>query len=117
MTRARSSTVAIRCAWMDPATTQADSLSIGTRLAKRNRRTCSCDAVTDHPTRNPYAQVTEDGKYLLINLFDGYESNGVYTRCCRCSLVPVASPPCGSWMTGGASIRFSAQKARCSIFW
>ena len=35
-------------------------------------------AVTDHPTRNPYAQVTEDGKYLLINLFDGYESNGVY---------------------------------------
>ncbi len=35
-------------------------------------------AVTDHPSRNPYPQVTEDGKYLLINLFDGYETNGVY---------------------------------------
>ncbi len=35
-------------------------------------------AVTDHPSRNPYAQVTEDGKYLLINLFDGYQTNGVY---------------------------------------
>ena len=35
-------------------------------------------AVTDHPSRNPYPQVTEDGKYLLLNLFDGYETNGVY---------------------------------------
>jgi len=35
-------------------------------------------SVTDHPSRNPYGQVTEDGKYLLINLFDGYETNGVY---------------------------------------
>ena len=35
-------------------------------------------SVTDHPSRNPYAQVTEDGKYLLLNLFDGYETNGVY---------------------------------------
>ncbi|HZF26011.1 MAG TPA: prolyl oligopeptidase family serine peptidase [Steroidobacteraceae bacterium] len=35
-------------------------------------------AVTDHPTRNPYPEVTEDGRYLLINLFDGYQTNGVY---------------------------------------
>jgi prolyl oligopeptidase len=34
--------------------------------------------VTDHPTRNPYGFVTEDGLYLVINLFDGYESNGIY---------------------------------------
>jgi prolyl oligopeptidase len=33
--------------------------------------------VPDHPTRVPTAQVTEDGRYLLITLFDGYETNGV----------------------------------------
>jgi len=36
--------------------------------------------VTDHPTRNPYAQVTDDGRYLMINLFDGYLTNGYYYR-------------------------------------
>ena len=35
-------------------------------------------AVTDHPTRNPYPRVTEDGRYLLIEVFDGYATNGVY---------------------------------------
>jgi prolyl oligopeptidase len=34
-------------------------------------------AVTDHPTRVPSARVTEDGRYLVITLFDGYQSNGV----------------------------------------
>ncbi len=34
-------------------------------------------AVTDHPTRVPSATVTEDGRYLVITLFDGYERNGV----------------------------------------
>jgi len=33
--------------------------------------------VTDHPTRVPSARVTEDGRYLIITLFDGYERNGV----------------------------------------
>jgi prolyl oligopeptidase len=32
--------------------------------------------ITDHPTRVPSVQVTEDGRYLLIGMFDGYESNG-----------------------------------------
>jgi prolyl oligopeptidase len=31
--------------------------------------------VTDHPTRVPSVQVTEDGRYLVIGLFDGYEAN------------------------------------------
>jgi prolyl oligopeptidase len=31
--------------------------------------------VTDHPTRVPAANLTEDGRYLLIGLFDGYETN------------------------------------------
>ena len=35
-------------------------------------------AVDDHPTRNPYGAVTEDGRYLVISLFDGYASNGIY---------------------------------------
>ncbi|RMF95922.1 MAG: S9 family peptidase, partial [Gammaproteobacteria bacterium] len=34
--------------------------------------------VTDHPTRNPYATVTEDGQFLVYSLFDGYETSGVY---------------------------------------
>ncbi len=36
--------------------------------------------ITDHPTRNPYATVSEDGRYLLIDLFDGYETSGLYYR-------------------------------------
>jgi prolyl oligopeptidase len=31
--------------------------------------------VSDHPTRVPSATVTEDGRYLVIGLFDGYERN------------------------------------------
>ncbi len=34
-------------------------------------------AVTDHPTRIPSGQVTDDGRYLIITLFDGYERNAV----------------------------------------
>lgn len=33
--------------------------------------------VTDHPTRVPSAEVTRDGRYLVISLFDGYETNAV----------------------------------------
>jgi prolyl oligopeptidase len=36
--------------------------------------------VTDHPTRVPAAVVTEDGRYLLIGLFDGYLTNGVLVQ-------------------------------------
>lgn len=36
--------------------------------------------VTDHPTRNPGASLSHDGNYLIITLFDGYETNGVYYR-------------------------------------
>ena len=36
--------------------------------------------VTDHPTRVPSGQVTEDGRYLVIGLFDGYESNGILVQ-------------------------------------
>ena len=35
-------------------------------------------AVTDHPTRDPYAAVTPDGRYLVLNIEDGYLTNGVY---------------------------------------
>jgi prolyl oligopeptidase len=34
-------------------------------------------AVKGHPTRAPSARVTEDGRYLVITLFDGYIANGV----------------------------------------
>jgi len=34
-------------------------------------------AVTDHPTRAPSASVSEDGAWLFISLFDGYQTNGI----------------------------------------
>jgi prolyl oligopeptidase len=34
-------------------------------------------AVTDHPTRTPYATVTRDGRYLVISLDEGTMANGV----------------------------------------
>jgi prolyl oligopeptidase len=36
--------------------------------------------VTDHPNRVPSAQLTEDGRWLVIGLFDGYEANGVFVK-------------------------------------
>ncbi|WP_237057503.1 prolyl oligopeptidase family serine peptidase [Microbulbifer sediminum] len=36
--------------------------------------------ITDHPTRNPGAELTDDGNYLVLGIFDGYDSNGVYYR-------------------------------------
>jgi len=33
--------------------------------------------VTDHATRVPAPEITEDGRYLIIGLFEGYEANGV----------------------------------------
>jgi prolyl oligopeptidase len=34
--------------------------------------------IDDHPTRNPYGAVSDDGAYLVIGIFDGFESNGIY---------------------------------------
>jgi prolyl oligopeptidase len=36
--------------------------------------------VTDHPSRNPYARVTDDGRFLLIREFDGYDANSLLIR-------------------------------------
>ncbi len=35
-------------------------------------------AVTDHPTRNPYVEVSDDGRYLIYWLYDGAQQTGVY---------------------------------------
>lgn len=34
----------------------------------------------EHPTWQPYAEATEDGRYLLINISEGYFSNAVLSR-------------------------------------
>jgi prolyl oligopeptidase len=39
--------------------------------------------VDDHPTRNPYGHVTDDGEFLVIDLFDGYETSGLYYQAWR----------------------------------
>ena len=36
--------------------------------------------VTDHPRRNPSAQVTDDGRWLVYTIFDGYLANAVYVQ-------------------------------------
>jgi len=35
-------------------------------------------AVTDHPTRDPYPVATPDGRFLVLNIEDGYLTNAVY---------------------------------------
>jgi len=35
-------------------------------------------AITDHPTRNPYGRVSDDGRWLVLEIRDGFASNGVY---------------------------------------
>ena len=37
-------------------------------------------AVEDSDSRNPYGTVTEDGRYLILNLFEGYNENAIYYR-------------------------------------
>ncbi len=36
--------------------------------------------VTDHPRRNPYAQLSADGRWLLLQITDGYQSNAFMIR-------------------------------------
>ncbi len=36
--------------------------------------------ITDHDSRNPGAQLTADGRYLVLTIFDGYQTNGLYYR-------------------------------------
>ncbi len=45
--------------------------------------------ITDHPTRNPGAFLTEDGRYLIIGVFDGYDSNAYYYKDLRRENAPV----------------------------
>jgi prolyl oligopeptidase len=35
-------------------------------------------AIADHPTRNPYPETTDDGRYLLIEVSDGFATNGYH---------------------------------------
>jgi prolyl oligopeptidase len=36
--------------------------------------------VVDHPTRNPFVQVSDDFRYLIIGMYDGSQSSGIYYR-------------------------------------
>ncbi len=35
-------------------------------------------AISDHPTRNPYGTVSDDGRWLVIHVREGYAANAVY---------------------------------------
>lgn len=36
--------------------------------------------ITDDPHRNPYPRVSANGRFLIINVFDGYRSTGIYVQ-------------------------------------
>ena len=36
--------------------------------------------ITDHPRRNPSAAVTDDGRWLVYTIFDGYTANAIYVQ-------------------------------------
>ncbi len=58
-----------------------DSKQVGIyfhRLGDTQQEDRAVFSITDHPTRNPYPRLTEDGRYLIIEVFDGYNSNGIY---------------------------------------
>ncbi|GAB2875637.1 prolyl oligopeptidase family protein [Microbulbifer echini] len=50
------------------------------RLGDTQERDQLVYRITDHPTRNPGAEVSDDGNYLLFGIFDGYDSNAFYYR-------------------------------------
>ncbi len=37
-------------------------------------------AIEDDSGRDPYSEITSDGRFLVFNIFEGYSSNGVYYR-------------------------------------
>ncbi len=37
-------------------------------------------AIEDDSGRDPYAEITSDGRFLIFTIFEGYSSNGVYYR-------------------------------------
>lgn len=37
-------------------------------------------AVTDHPRRNPYAEISDDGRWLLLQLAEGFQTNAYYVQ-------------------------------------
>ena len=59
------------------ATTRRSPPSTSIGWAKPQSADRQVYAVTDHPTRAPSARVTDDGRWLVVTLFDGYRTNGV----------------------------------------
>ncbi len=56
---------------------QAQPIVYRHRLGSEQRADERIYAVTDHPTRTPSASVSDDGRWLVVSLFDGYVTNGV----------------------------------------
>lgn len=48
------------------------------RLGERQDQDERVFVVDDHPTRNPVVQISDDGRYLVIWLYDGSQSTGIY---------------------------------------
>jgi prolyl oligopeptidase len=45
--------------------------------------------ITDHPRRVPSPEISRDGRWLLYNIFEGYEANGYYLKDLKVPDAPV----------------------------
>jgi prolyl oligopeptidase len=45
-------------------------------------------SVTDHPTRYPFPAISDDGRYLIIAVYDGSQSTGIYYQKLDASALP-----------------------------
>ena len=45
---------------------------------EEDRPVFSLAGIPEEKTRNPYATATEDGNYLVLGIWEGYEANGLY---------------------------------------
>ena len=68
--------------------------------------------VVDHPTRNPYVQVSDDGRYLILWLYDGSQSRpaSITARSGR-----TARPPAKSCGCSTLSMRTTSSSPRSTI--
>jgi prolyl oligopeptidase len=46
-------------------------------------------SLDDEPSRDPYAELSDDGRYLILNVYEGFDANAVYYRDLAAADAPV----------------------------
>ena len=71
-------------------------------------------AITDHPTRYPYPHVSDDGRYLILNVYDGSQSTGIYYQKLDAQAAADAVRSCDSSTRSMPTTSSSRQSTTCS---